>query len=186
VKKVSILFILLFLFLLCSCNVKDDTSYRDKYFNNDINEEDIKQIDGEFINGAFHFEIDYVQRYYTFDEMQKDKNAQFVYGRIITVSDMNGMIQNYEFEVINSNCIESFINILTPKDANLLKINNIYVIHIIYNKEYNYYSLTQGKDSVFILKNGKFEISDNLKSTLDDKSLLFDQFLNIIFSNVNK
>ena len=94
-----------------------------------------------------------VDRYKNFDELFEAEYGNFYYGEVIRIEENNSFVDSVYFKVSKSNYeTEDVIRITIEKDSDKLRVGSLYVLHMMYVDDYDYYSLSSESKSIFEVK----------------------------------
>jgi len=125
----------------------------------------------------------YVEKYFKFDDLLKDENADFYQGEVVSIENFNFAVDKVFLKVSLSNreCDE-IINISIEKGALWFTKGENYIVHLTYNEEYDYYSLSDVTKSIFKIDGDKVTYHDYFIDELSkDVDNNLDSFIKKVF-----
>jgi len=173
----KLILILVFVFFLSSCSQENINK------NNDI--------EGAFTQDEFAlsnlegYDIDfvYVERFFKFEDLLADQIGDFYYGKVVSIENYNFAVDKVYLEVYKSNIdCSKLINISIEKNVEWFEEGNEYIIHLNYNSEYDYYSLTDATKSIFEIKGEEILYHEYFKPYLEEENKSnISEFMKIVF-----
>ena len=194
-KKVCALLIVMS-FILTGCKSDSESIKKSESdTSNDINiiektEDEVVVIDGGEIespdgpvfvdDGTCSGHGYYGIRYEKFEEMLNCEHCVFVEGKVVSRSDYSMFVDKIYVEVFKTESEDDseIINISIGCNERYIYVGQNYIFNLLYNLEYDYYSLSQGPDSVFNIRNGFITSPDRFSD--EDLPTDADEFRNYI------
>lgn len=115
----------------------------------------------------------------TFDELIAYDYGRFYYGCVTRIVPNNMYVDSIYFEIFSKNGGNTGYEIRISEliDHNGFVVGDIYILHLVYNAEYEYYSLSSASESVFKVLQSSVEPPDEFVEEFSDSELVLDQFL---------
>lgn len=167
---------IVFTFSLVGCSGDSESNQESENSNIDNSLVENSNYSGSFSGSIF-------LRYENFDEMLKCEYCNFVEGKVISISSFNNYVDKVFIEIINSGFADKseIINISVGKGDTGMIRGGTYVLNLFYEPTNDYYSLSQGQDSIFRIVDGFVTLPERFIN--EDLPLEVEEFLSIISIN---